>query len=113
MDVQKLDSRQSRLRTHANASEKVGSSFLYQAVRRSWQADPELAWIRWAASVIRENKPKRLGVVRAMACSFHCRCPSKPKWARTSWKVTSIGHRLINRLTTSNAFCLTSVLRRA
>ena len=36
-----------------------------------------------------ENSLSRVGVVRAMARSDHCRWVSTPRWARVSWNVTS------------------------
>jgi len=34
----------------------------------------------------RLNNPNRQGVVRTMARVLHCRCVSRPRWARTSQK---------------------------
>ncbi len=39
------------------------------------------------------ERPSRAGVVRAMAAADHWRWVSTPRWARTSWKVTSTCQR--------------------
>ena len=58
-------------RTPANASAKVGFTFLYHAV--AWQPSACFLTNRWAINATRLNKAKSTGVVRAMAWSFHWR----------------------------------------
>lgn len=54
---------------------------------------------RAASSVTVENRASRQGAVRAIAMSDRCRCVSTPRWARTSWKVTSTLQRRTNHPT--------------
>jgi len=99
------------LRTDAIASEKVGADLAYQAADRAG-----VLWFRccrWAARATQENKPKRAGVVRAMARSDHWRWVSTPRWARTSWKVTSSCQRRTNHSMTCLAGTSGSVHNRA
>ena len=58
------------------ASAKVGDDFRYQEEDEigSCPSDARLS----AKTVMRENRPSRMGLVRAMARSDHCRWVSKP-----------------------------------
>ena len=85
----------SSLPTSANASVNVGRDLSYQAARRMVR-EPSWAICRWAKSVTREKRLNSAGAVRRIAFSDHCLWLSKPRRWRTSWKVVSICHRLIN-----------------
>ncbi len=74
--------------------EKDGDGLSYQAARR---------WVMGccfcnpcAARAVQEKSPSRTGVVRAMARSDHWRWVSRPRWVRTSRKVTSSCQRRTN-----------------
>ena len=59
------------------ASEKVGNLLAYQAAERS--GNPWFPASKCAARVTQEKRPKRTGVVRAMARSDHWRWVSTPR----------------------------------
>lgn len=97
--------------TSASASLKVGCSLAYQAAVRTTFV---LSLIKaLAIKVTNENKPNRIGVERAMARSFHCRCVSIPGCARDSSKVTSIRQRRTNRIRIWSGLWASSVDRKA
>src|SRR4051795_3165776 len=96
-DVRKPCSAQTRRRTAARVSAKVGRGLRYQA---AVQTAERARWSRRAASnATIENSPSRQGVVRATARSDHWRWVSTPRWSRTSRKVTSTCQRWTNQRT--------------
>ena len=64
-------------RTRAMASTKAGDSLSYQAAVR-WVMGRRFC-NEWAARVVQEKSPIRIGVVRAMARSDHWRWVSTPR----------------------------------
>lgn len=70
-DGEKVVSLQSRKRTVARASLKVGSALAYHPAARGRMATS--AAISLTYSVTKENSPSSAGVVRAIAGSDHCR----------------------------------------
>ena len=77
-DVEKLcDAVHKWRHTRAMASTKVGTGLAYQAAVR-WMIGRRFC-NAWAAKAIQENKPIRMGVVRAMARSDHWRWVSTPR----------------------------------
>src|ERR1700687_2075410 len=90
-DIDKFEPLHSTRRTVAMASLKVGSSLAYQAADLGWRARATLASA--AHRVMRENRPSRAGVVRAMARSDHWRWVSTPRCSRVSWNVVSMDQR--------------------
>src|SRR3982750_3487374 len=110
-DPRELPFVQSRWRTLASASLKVGCDFRYQLAIRT--VGVLVAYSSSAQSGTRENRPRRTGVVRSMALSDHCRWVSTPRWRRTSAKVTSIDQRRTNQRRMSSGSALRSVQRNA
>src|SRR5438552_14940124 len=109
--MQKVVSLHNCLLTEAIASEKVGCSLTYQAACRT-ESFP-VAACRSAMSTTSENRPNKAGVVRSIACSFHCRWVSTPRWVRTCWKVVSNCQRSTNQETIRCAAADRSVHNRA
>jgi hypothetical protein len=110
-DPDKFREAHSSRRMLARASLKGGNDFLYQLAIRTTGARAVYASL--AQSVIRENKPSRIGVVRAIAGSEHCRWVSTPRWRRTSAKVTSIDQRRMNQRRISSGSASRSIQRKA
>jgi len=80
-------------RTAANTSLKVASSLGYHSAWRIGKLSGKSAL---ANTTTRLKRPNKQGVVRSMARSDHWRWVSKPRWARTSSKVTSMFQRAMN-----------------
>src|SRR3954451_12219007 len=100
---------QSRYRTAASASLKLGRGLGYQAARRG-ETPPSST--SSAHSVTSEKRPSSAGVVRAIARSDHCRCVSTPRCRRTSANVTSTDQRRTNQRSTSSGSASGSVHRK-
>jgi hypothetical protein len=110
-DVREFLADQIRCRTVARASLNVGSDFRYQLAVRVDGPCPLDALS--AQSVISENSPSSIGVVRSMAGSDDCRWVSTPRWRRTSAKVTSMDQRRTNHRRISSGAASRSVHRNA
>ena len=66
-------------------------------IARPWAGRQRPPWLDFAHFKRRKQKrPRRTGVVRAMARSDHWRWVSTPRWVLTSWKVTSSCQRRTN-----------------
>ena len=82
---------QSWRRTAASTSTKVGSASAYHAACRVREL---IGGHLRSQQNGQAEEPSRQRVVRPTARALHCRGVWKPRWARTSAKVTSTSHRL-------------------
>ena len=97
-------------RTAASTSTKVGSALAYQAACRVGSGSEAT---RAASRMVRLKGPSRHGVGRATARGLQCRWVWKPRWARTSAKVTAAAHRLTYQAMIGSTQASWSVQKRA